>query len=182
MSKRKTTQEFIQESKKIFGDNAYSYHKTVYNTINDRVTITCNTCNQDFIKVAHNHLSRHQGCHHCSNKNKEGAITLKKIVKDKEYANKPYRLYYIKLFCHKSLNTYYKIGIEDSTKESRWKSNSNYTVDMIYEITDKLKSVYLKEQAIKIKFNLGIHKNLWSYGGHTEMLIDRDFLGLDTLN
>lgn len=177
MCRRKTTQEFIAQSKKIFGKDAFDYSLTKYTTTRDLVTMRCNTCNKLFTKTAHLHLSRAQGCKHCSNNSLSGRITLKTIMRDEEMAQKPYRLYYIKI--EHNNNTYYKIGIEDAEKPSRWKSNSKYSVELLYTETARLKSVFLKEQTLTRIHRTGIDKELWSYGGHTEML-EFDFLGLDS--
>ncbi len=179
MCKRKTTDEFIRQSKKIFGKDAFDYKLTKYNTVRDIVKMQCNTCGEIFTKVAHNHLSRGQGCTNCTNKNLPGLITFKRLKNDKELANSEYRLYYIKIRCFITDNVYYKIGIEDASKISRWKTNKNYSVDFIYIETGKLKSIFIKEQTLIKQFDTGISKDLWKFGGHTEMVKDRDFLGLD---
>jgi hypothetical protein len=63
---RKTTQDFIEQSKKVHGDR-YTYDKTEYKGINSDVIITCKT-HGDFIENARDHIrvrGRQKGCPQC---------------------------------------------------------------------------------------------------------------------
>ena len=52
----KSTKKFIEDCKKIHGDN-YDYSKVIYTNRKNKIKITCNTCKKDFLKEAYRHLS-----------------------------------------------------------------------------------------------------------------------------
>jgi predicted nucleic acid-binding Zn-ribbon protein len=62
---RKTQEQFLEEAKKLHGDN-YDYSKSVY--INDatKVIIICKKCNKEFEQTPNKHLSG-CGCRHIKN-------------------------------------------------------------------------------------------------------------------
>ena len=62
---RFTTEFFIRKSKEIFGEDTYSYEKTVCNNSGDDVIITCKK-HGDFTKRACAHIHQKQGCPMCS--------------------------------------------------------------------------------------------------------------------
>lgn len=62
---RFTTEFFIRKSKEIFGEDTYSYEKTVCNSSMDDVVITCKK-HGDFTKKAYIHIHGKQGCPKCS--------------------------------------------------------------------------------------------------------------------
>lgn len=64
--KRKTTEQFIQKSKEIFGDK-FNYEKTKYIGARQNITLICNDCGYEFEMIACNHLAG-QSCPKCQNK------------------------------------------------------------------------------------------------------------------
>lgn len=60
-----TTEFFIRKSREIFGENTYSYEKTICNKSSDEVIITCKK-HGDFMKKATAHIHLKQGCPMCS--------------------------------------------------------------------------------------------------------------------
>ena len=62
---RFTNEFFIRKSKEIFGEDTYSYEKTVCNGADDDVIITCKK-HGDFVKKATAHIHQKQGCPMCS--------------------------------------------------------------------------------------------------------------------
>lgn len=60
-----TTEFFVRKSKEIFGEDTYSYEKTVCNGACDDVIITCKK-HGDFVKKATAHIHQKQGCPMCS--------------------------------------------------------------------------------------------------------------------
>ena len=64
---RKTTEQFIIESKRIFGEDTFIYNKTVYESNKKHLIITCPT-HGDFKVRPDNHLFRHSICPHCAKK------------------------------------------------------------------------------------------------------------------
>ena len=61
-----TTDEFVQGCKEIYGGNTYSYKKTIFTRIDNKVTLTC-PYHGDFTKTARAALKGH-GCPMCNNK------------------------------------------------------------------------------------------------------------------
>lgn len=78
---RFTTEFFIRKSKEIFGEDTYSYEKTVCNGACDDVTITCKK-HGDFVKKATAHIHQKQGCPMCSrgiNNNSEYILKAREV-------------------------------------------------------------------------------------------------------
>lgn len=61
--RKKTTEEFIREAKKVHGDK-YDYSKTLYEKTHQKVVIICQK-HGDFLQTPANHL-RNQGCDKCA--------------------------------------------------------------------------------------------------------------------
>lgn len=80
MSKRLTTQEFIEKAQKIHGDK-YNYDKTEYVNSHTKVTITC-PIHGDFKMLATNHLSG-DGCPLCSQRPRYTTETWKATAIEK---------------------------------------------------------------------------------------------------
>lgn len=64
MKKKKTTEEYLNQVKKIHG-NKYDYSEVSYNGCFERVKITCKTCGKIFFPTACAHLQG-TGCPHCN--------------------------------------------------------------------------------------------------------------------
>jgi len=62
------TNEFIEASKSVHG-NKYSYDRTVYSGVNNKMEIYCNECKKYFSITWHNHLRGRGGCKTCRYKN-----------------------------------------------------------------------------------------------------------------
>lgn len=77
MSRKKTTKQFIEESKKIHGDK-YDYSLTLYENNHTKVSITCPIHGQ-FTVRPNDHLSKKVGCNKCNN----GGIGKKNKTKSK---------------------------------------------------------------------------------------------------
>lgn len=66
----KSTEEFIKECKKVYGDD-YDYSNVIYITNRLPVCIKCNKCGYTFSMTPYHHLNRKHGCPNCKNlKNK----------------------------------------------------------------------------------------------------------------
>lgn len=105
---RNTTQYFIDRAKIIHGDT-YTYTRTIVNTTNDKVIITCKT-HGDFLQLQSNHLSGN-GCPKC------GLYGFQD--------SKPAILYYVSI----NNGTAYKIGITNRTIKERFgKDYSKITI------------------------------------------------------
>jgi hypothetical protein len=64
MKKRKDTEEFIKEAKRVHGGK-FDYQKVIYYQYNVKINILCLTCNNYFTQTPSSHLYGH-GCPHCS--------------------------------------------------------------------------------------------------------------------
>lgn len=114
----KTTEEFIEQSKRIHGD-AFDYSETVYVNNRVNVTIKCNTCLNTFTQYPPDHCNRGCGCPTCGwQKSGWGAST---------YKDKRTELYVLLL-----VNGMYKIGITKRTVELRYATDSENIVEILY--------------------------------------------------
>lgn len=71
--KRRTTKEFIEDSKKIHGDE-YDYSKCVFKNVDTKVTIICKI-HGEFQQIAYNHLVGHK-CKKCISKFDERELKM----------------------------------------------------------------------------------------------------------
>jgi len=83
--KKKTTNEFIQDAKKVHGER-YNYDKTEYSDSDSKLTITCNK-HGDFFQNAGSHLQG-KGCPKCSGTQK--LTTIDFINRAKEIHHNKY--------------------------------------------------------------------------------------------
>jgi predicted nucleic acid-binding Zn-ribbon protein len=65
MSKKLTTEQFIEKSIKIHGTK-YCYNKVIYIDKPSKVEIICNTCKTSFFQTPHQHLYARSGCSKCA--------------------------------------------------------------------------------------------------------------------
>lgn len=78
---KKTTEQFIKEAKTLYGDNRYSYEKTIYINADTKVTVTC-PVHGDFQTRPADFIRGH-GCPKCKGiKTKEFNITTKRYTKE----------------------------------------------------------------------------------------------------
>lgn len=82
MSKLKTNEEFIEESKLKFG-NKFNYSKCNYTGAYSSITLVCNDCGNEFQITPHSHLRRDGGCRVCAIKKiaKLKELTLEEVIK-----------------------------------------------------------------------------------------------------
>lgn len=73
MAKKRTQEEFIIDAN-IVHNNKYSYEKTIFTRLRDRIFITCPT-HGEFDQIAGNHL-RGRGCVKCANESVGGKLGL----------------------------------------------------------------------------------------------------------
>lgn len=73
MSRRKTTEQFIQEAVAKHNDK-YDYKETIYVRGQDKVKIWCNACNEPFFQRPHDHLNSN-GCRKCGNRAMKQKLT-----------------------------------------------------------------------------------------------------------
>lgn len=70
--RKKTTEQYIEEAKKVHGENAYDYSQVKYNSSYDIIKLKCNECGREFSIEANSHLRGH-GCpyHYLTSSKKE---------------------------------------------------------------------------------------------------------------
>lgn len=78
MRKKRTTNDFIEESIAIHGKGTYSYSNTEFIRVHDKVKIFCNTCKKEFEVRPSKHLGvAKQGCQLCSFKEHRSKVKIK---------------------------------------------------------------------------------------------------------
>ena len=82
MSKRLTTEEFIEKAKSVHGDK-YDYTDTVYINTRNKIKIYCNIHNEYFYQLAHSHLQG-RGCVKCGKEvfKEKKTLTTKQFIKN----------------------------------------------------------------------------------------------------
>ena len=91
INRTKTTDDFINECKMIYGPNEFDYSKTIYNGSSSKVKIKCNKCNKYFEIEANSHLRGHGCPYHFNNKSKQETELfeyIKSLSNDAEQSNK----------------------------------------------------------------------------------------------
>lgn len=72
MSRKMTTDEFVQRATKIHGDK-YDYSLVEYRTTDVKIKLICNTCHDIIEQTPHNHLKGHD-CLNCENLSRRSFI------------------------------------------------------------------------------------------------------------
>ncbi len=76
MVARKTTEQFIIDSKKVHGNDAYLYDKVEYKNNRTKVLLKCCTCMSEFLTRPTDHTSKCYGCPNCC-KSKSEKVAIK---------------------------------------------------------------------------------------------------------
>lgn len=63
--KKLDTEDFINRSKEIFGEDRFDYSETVYSNIRNKVALRCKKCNNTFEQSPREHFSGFDGCRFC---------------------------------------------------------------------------------------------------------------------
>ena len=74
MSKKLTTEQFIEKAKLIHGDK-YDYSKTNYINYSTKIEIICKK-HGSFFQTPNGHLEGKEGCNYCSKKVKKNSRTI----------------------------------------------------------------------------------------------------------
>ena len=88
MPKRLTTEQFIKDCIKTHGGGRYSYDRTVYVSIYEKVEIYCDKCKEYFWQEAHSHR-RGFGCNQCgiNRTARKKTLTTKQFISDAKKAH-----------------------------------------------------------------------------------------------
>lgn len=89
MSKKVTTESFIQKAKEIHGDK-YDYSQVIYTKAKDKVSIIC-PIHGIFLKTPDAHIQKKQGCPHCTKINKK-----KEVFNTESFINKANQIHNFK--------------------------------------------------------------------------------------
>lgn len=170
-STKLTLENYLKDCKKIHGDK-YGYSKLEYNTIRDKVIITCHT-HGDFLQTAHDH-KHGGGCPKC-------AEYFRNL--DNKDPDTPCHIYYLQLKTEHLI--FYKVGITTKSVEERFyrlKKDNTKILDQLSALTTLDKAI-VAEQTILEEFEeyrLLMSDTLVLSGGGTECFAD-DVLGMHGL-
>lgn len=135
MSKRKTTEQFINEAKKFHG-NKYDYSKVDYINNSTKVTIIC-PVHGEFEQRPRSHLEGY-GCAKCAT---SGFDKSKSAI-----------LYYLKVTTENN-QVLYKIGITNRTVQERFNLTDLSKIEIVKQRTyENGQEAYDKEQEIIKKY------------------------------
>ncbi len=124
MSRRLTTQEFIERAQKIHGDK-YDYSAVVYKTIKTKVKLFCKKHKSSFFITPNVHL-RQQGCPQCGKESKVSKMQLtKREFIDKARAKHGHKYDYSRVVY---INSFTKVEIICPVHGSFWqRPTAHYT-------------------------------------------------------
>jgi len=160
-SKRKTTEEFIIEAKKIHRDT-YNYSKVKYISNQTKVTITCPK-HGDFFQIPSSHIYKKAGCPTCAIQHRTKKLT-KSVENFIEQAN----------YIHKNSYDYSKIEYISSLKKIEiickkhgafWQSPSSHLQGKGCKKCSIEKNKNIRRKSIKdfIEKATKIHKETYNY-------------------
>ena len=157
---KKTTEQFIEEAKKIHGDK-YDYSLVEYKNTDTKIKIKCNKCGKIFEQTPHNHLKKFN-CPKCK---KISSFKMTEFNIEVEYVSSDFRKEYLKLISNAKKNqpteNYEVHHIFPKSMFPLWKDKEANLIKLSY--TDHYKAHYLlykiyknKEMALAFKFMLGL--------------------------
>lgn len=164
-------ENYLKDCKKVHGDK-YDYSKLEYNTIRDKVIITCHT-HGDFLQTAHDH-KHGGGCPKC-------AEYFRNL--DNKDPDTPCYLYYLQLRTEHLI--FYKVGITTKGVEQRFYRLEKDNTEILdqFSILTTLDKAIIAEQTILEEFEeyrLLMSDTLVLSKGGTECFAD-DVLGVHGL-
>jgi hypothetical protein len=149
---KKTTEEFIHESKKLHGDK-YDYRLVFYKSNNEKIKIICKE-HGIFNQTPSSHLNGN-GCLDCSlniSRNNPTGWTVtqwEKLAKESKYFDS-FKVYIIR--CWDENEEFYKIGRTYNTVKNRFRSKIKmpYNYEILQEIVfDNARDCFNKEAELK---------------------------------
>ena len=169
-----TTEEIIQQSKNIWGDNRWDYTKFVYVGKQAKSTFICNDCNIEFEQRIMCHLDKANGCPGCQTKygwKRTDWINYCKSVDCK------YPIVYF-MNCKNETEEFIKIGF--SSKVKRRLKDVPYNTFLINSIFGKPGEIYDLENKLHRIFKQYQYVPQISFKGETEcfnlnILQDKNF-------
>jgi hypothetical protein len=155
-----TTDEFIEQAKKIHG-NIYKYDKVVYKGTNTKIKIYCNKCKKYFWQVPSNHLQG-QGCPDCGIKKRAELIKLVAYEKFLRIAKEKHKNKYgYDKVVYKGTNTKIKIYC-NKCKKYFWQTPNNHLRSHGCPKCECIQQLTLKEFIKRAKEK---HDNKYGYDG-----------------
>lgn len=129
--KLKTTEQFIKDSKEVWGKDTFDYSETIYTGSHNKVILLCKK-GTEFSQSATDHLSGYVGCPCCNNgrcgfdKNKSG-------------------WFYLFKWTHPDGRSFLKYGVTNSSVvESRAKKQKTRREGIVFDY-EQVESVYFKD-------------------------------------
>jgi hypothetical protein len=167
--------EFIMRARETHG-NFYDYSLVDYKTARSKVKIIC-PLHGIFEQQPDSHINQKSGCSICADEALPGAYSLKRLLKDKELAEKDAILYYL-YFSDKN-EVYYKVGITQTSIKVRYsghEKNTGYKYQVLAIKKMRLLDAFKAEQFLiekhakysSYKPKKKIRKSRSSITGHTE--------------
>lgn len=157
---KKTTEEFIRESKKVHKER-YDYSNVIYKNNSSKVKIICKSCKNEFCQIPTDHING-SGCPSCC-----GGFN----------PHLPAILYYIKV--EKENRNFYKVGITNRTVSKRFSGEMCHITVIKTKIYKKGIDAYNDEKEILERFKEYKYSGIPVIkSGNTE-LFTIDILNLD---
>lgn len=160
-----TQDEFISESKRAHGSQAFNYERVNYVNKNTKVLLLCNTCHNHFEQEPYGHLSGY-GCPSCAREN-NGFNRSSFIGSCDKNNNGKGSLYVVR--CELNKEVFIKIGITSKTVRHRFVGGGiPYKYKELYLITESSDYIYDLEVRLHKILRSYRHKPLIEFAGHTE--------------
>ena len=160
--KRKTTEQFILEAKKIHG-NKYDYSKTIYKTAKINLTITC-LMHGDFSVKPGNHIIGKLGCKKCKNIGGYSDTEWEKRGQDSNNFQ-GYKIYIVELWNDKE--NFIKIGKTFVNISKRCK-HIPYQWKLIKTIEGSAKYISTLERTLQNNYTKYKYNPQINFAGNTE--------------
>lgn len=138
-----TYDEFVARANAKHGDK-YNYYPSTKMSRRKKITIRCNSCNNDFEQRADLHLNGH-GCYDC---NRGEVIGFKKseFINLATKNNGGLAMFYI-IRCFNDSESFYKIGITTKTLKQRFTTGKMpYDYELIDSVKDTAEKVWRMEK------------------------------------
>lgn len=139
-----TNEEFIQACK-ILHRNMYDYSKTLYKSMNDKISVICKTCLEEFTPKARDHYHSKSGCPFCEG---IGGFTKTSFINLCKTKNRTPSLYV--LLCKNNNEKFFKIGITSRSVKERYKTKLSlpYSYKVLYNVKSSPEQIYDTEKKL----------------------------------
>lgn len=157
-----TTEQIIQESKEIWGEDRWDYSKFVYKGKQSKSTFICNNCETEFKQLVFVHLDKNNGCPNCQTKH---GWKRTDWINYCNSINCKYPIVYI-MSCKQENEEFIKIGF--SSKVERRLRDIPYETNLLNSIIGKPGAVYDLEHKLHRIFKQYRYQPQNNFKGETE--------------